>query len=68
MAERRVAEIVRQRERLAQILVEPERTGERASDLLHFEGMRQPGPVMVALMEDKHLASCGQAGGTRSND
>ena len=33
MAERRVAEVVGERERLGQILVEPERAGERAGDL-----------------------------------
>ena len=33
MAEGRVAEVVRQRQRLGEILVEPERAGERAGDL-----------------------------------
>ena len=55
MPERRMAEIVRQRERLGEILVETERPRERARDLLHFQGVRQPRPVMIALVEDEDL-------------
>ena len=55
MAERRMAEIVRQRQRLGEVLVEPERAGERAGDLRDFQRMGQPGAVVVALVIDEHL-------------
>ena len=55
MAERRMAEIVRERQRLGEVLVEPERARERAGDLGDLQGMGQPGAVMVALVEDEHL-------------
>ena len=50
-----MAEIVRQRQRLGEILVEAERARDRARDLLHFQGMRQPRPVMIALVENEDL-------------
>src|SRR5271166_4492177 len=37
MAERRVAQIVRQRQRLGQVLVQPQRAGDRAGDLRHLD-------------------------------
>src|SRR6185437_1243315 len=55
MAEGRMAKIVRQRQRLGQILVEPKRAGKRARDLRHFQCMREPRPIMVALVIDEHL-------------
>ena len=55
VAERRMAEIVRQRQRLGEVLVEPERARQRTGDLGDFEGMGQSGPVVVALMIDEHL-------------
>ena len=55
MPERRVAEVVGERQRLGQILVEPKRAGERAGDLGHFERMRQPGAEMVALVKHEDL-------------
>ncbi len=55
MAERGVAEIVRQRQRLGEILVEAEGAADRAGDLRHFEAVRQPGAVMVALVIDEDL-------------
>ena len=61
MAERRVAEVVRQRQRLGEILVEAERAGERPGDLRHFQGVGQPGAVMVALVEHEHLGLVLQA-------
>ena len=60
MAERRMAEVVGERQRLAQILVEPERAGERAGDLRDFERVGEPGAEMVALVEDEHLRLVGQ--------
>ena len=55
MAERRMAEIVRQRQRLGEIFVESKPAGERAGHLRHFEGVGEPRAVMVALVEDEHL-------------
>ena len=60
---------MRQRQRLGQILVEPERAGQRARDLLHFQGMRQPGAVMIALVEHEDLGLVLQAAeGGRMDD
>ena len=55
MAERRVAEVVGERERLGQVLVEPERARQRPGDLGHFQGVGQPGAVVVALVEHEDL-------------
>ena len=60
MTERRMSEIVPKRDRLREILVEPERAGERARDLGNFEGMREARAVVVALVEDEHLGLVGQ--------
>ena len=61
MAERRMAEIMRQRQRLGEVLVEAELPGQRAGDLGHFERMGQPGAVVIALMEHEHLGLVLQA-------
>ena len=53
--ERRVPEVVRQRERLGEILVEAEGAGDGAGDLAYLEGVGEPRAVVVALMEDEHL-------------
>ena len=55
MAEWGVAEIVRQRQGLGEVLVQPQRARDRAGDLRDFEAVRQPGAVMVALMRDEDL-------------
>ena len=55
MAERRVAEIVGQRHRLAEILVEPQRAADGAGDLRHLERMGEPRAVVVALVIDEDL-------------
>src|SRR4051812_8669254 len=55
MPERRMAEVMRQRQGLAQILVEPQRPRQSARNLRHLEGMRQAGAIMVAFMEDEYL-------------
>ena len=55
MAERRMAEVVRQRQRLGQILVETQLARHRAGDLRHLEGVRQPGAVVIALVIQEHL-------------
>ena len=55
MAEGRMAEVVREGQRLGQILVEPEGAGERPGDLADLDGMGQPGAEMVALVIDEDL-------------
>ena len=55
MAEGRVAEVVRQRQRLGQVLVEPQRAGQRAGDLRHLDRVGQPRAVVVALVVDEDL-------------
>jgi propanediol dehydratase large subunit len=55
MAERRVAEVVGQRNGLHQVLVERKRARKRPCDLRHLQAMRQPRAVMVALVINKNL-------------
>ena len=55
MAERRMTEVVGQRQRLGEVLVEAERAGQRARDLRDFERVGQPRAVMIALVEHEHL-------------
>ncbi len=61
VAEGRMAEIVRQRGGLRQVLVEPERARQRAGDLHHFQRVGEPRAVMVALVIDEHLRLVRQA-------
>ena len=55
MAEGRMAEIVRQRQRLGEVLIEPERARQRAGDLGHLQRMGEPGAVMIAFVIDEDL-------------
>ena len=55
MTERRMAEIVGQRQRLGEVLVDPKRAGDGAGDLRDFETMGEAGAVMIALVIDEHL-------------
>ena len=55
MAERRVAEIMDQRDRLGEILVAAQRARQRAGDLRHLDRVGEPGAVVVALVGDEHL-------------
>ena len=55
MAERRMAEIVGQRQRLGQIFVDAERARQRPRHLRDFERMGEPGAVVVALVEHENL-------------
>src|SRR5271155_797468 len=61
MAERGMAEVMCQRQRLREILVETELTGQRAGDLGHFERVGQPGAIMVAFMKHEYLGLVLQA-------
>jgi len=55
VTERRMAEIMGQRQGFREILVEPELPGQRAGDLGHLERMGQPGAVMIAFVEHENL-------------
>ena len=66
MAERGVPEVMRQPDRLGEVLVETERAGDRPGDLRDFEAVGQAGAEMVALVIDEDLglvlqpAECGR--------
>ena len=55
MPERRVAQIMRQRQRLGEILVDTERAGQAAGDLRHFQAMGETHAEMITIRRDKHL-------------
>ncbi len=55
MTERWMAEIVRQRAGLGEILVQPQRPGDRTGDLRHFETVGQPDAEMVPVGTHEHL-------------
>ena len=55
VAERRVAEVVAERDRLGQLLVQAQHLGDRARDLRDFERVRQPRAVMIAGRREEHL-------------
>ena len=61
MAERRMAEVVRQAQGLGQVLVEAERAGHGPADLRDFEAVGQPDAEMVAVGSDEHLRLVAQA-------
>ena len=60
VAERGVPKIVGKRHRFGEILVKAEGARDRASDLRHFEAVRQPGSVVIALVINKDLRLVGQ--------
>ena len=69
MAERRVAEVVAERDRLGEVVVELQRAGERAGDLRHLDRVGEAGAEMVALVIDEHLGLVGEAAeGGRMDD
>ncbi len=55
MPERWMAEIVGERERLGQVLVDGKRACEAAGNLRDFEAVGQPRAVMIALVIDEDL-------------
>src|SRR5580704_17068518 len=61
MAERRVAEVMTERDRLAKVLIEPKGLGQSAGDLRDFDRMGEAGAEMVAFMMDEHLRLMGKA-------
>ena len=55
MTKRRMSQIVPQRDRLRQRLIQPQRFRDRARYLRYFQRVRQARPVMVALRRKEHL-------------
>ena len=55
VAERRVPEVVAERDRFGQLLVQPQHLGDGARDLRDLERVRQPGPVVIAGWREEHL-------------
>ena len=55
VAERRVADIVAERHRLDQILVDPQRARDRAADLVHLEDVREARAVVIADRGEEDL-------------
>src|SRR5688500_3650133 len=55
MAERRVAEVMRQGDRLREILIQGERAGDRATDRGDFDGVRESRQQMIAGTIQKDL-------------
>ena len=60
MAEGRMAEIVRERERLCQVLIKRKHPRHGAGDLRHFEAVGEACAVMIALVIDEDLRLVGQ--------
>ena len=55
MAERRVAEVVAQRDRLGELLVQLQHLRDRSRDLRDLERVRQPRAVVIACRREEHL-------------
>jgi len=55
MAKRRVPEVVRQADRLHQILAQPERACNRAPELRHLQRVREPCAKQIAFVVHEHL-------------
>ena len=55
VAERRMAEVVGERQRLGEVFVETKPAGERAGYLCHFERMCEPRAVVIAFVENEDL-------------
>ena len=61
VAERRVPQVVPERDGLGQVLVQPERPRDGARDLRHLERVGEPGAEVVALGGQEHLRLMRQA-------
>ena len=60
MAERGMADIVGETQRLGQVFVQAQRAGKDAADLRDFEAMSQAHPVMIAVRCDENLGLVAQ--------
>ena len=54
-------EVVRQRQRLGQVLVETQHAGDGAGDLRHLQAVGEARAIVVALVEHEHLRLVGEA-------
>ena len=64
-----MAEIMAERDRFGEVVVEPQGPGERARDLRHLDRVGEAGAEMVALVIDEHLGLVGEAAeGGRMDD
>ena len=61
MPERRVAQVVGQRNRLHQVLVQAQVAGDRTGDLRDFDAVGQAGAEQIAFVIDEHLGLVFQA-------
>ena len=69
MAERWVADVMRQRQRFGQILIQSQRPGDNPRNLRHFQTVSQPDPVVISVRRDEHLGLVTEtAEGDRMND
>ena len=55
MAERRMTEVVTERDGFGQLFVQAQDLGDRARDLRHLEGVRQPRAVVITRRREEHL-------------
>ena len=55
VSERRVTEVVGERDRLGEILVEVQRAGDGTGELTDLDRMREPGAEMVAFVRHEDL-------------
>ena len=60
VAEGGVPQVVAERDSLGQVLVQPERPGDGAGDLRHFQRMGEARAEMVALGSEEHLGLVGK--------
>ena len=60
MAEGRMAEVVGKRDRLGEVVVDPERPRQRPGDLRHFDAVGEAGAKMVSVVGDKDLGLVGE--------
>ena len=69
VAERGVAEIVREGDGLGEVLIESEGAGDRAGDGRHLDGMGEPGAEVIAAAAEEDLGLVFEtAEGARMND
>src|SRR3990172_1209933 len=61
MPKRRVTQVMRQADRLLEVLVGAQGAGDGARDLSYFQGVGQASAVVIALVDDEHLGLVFQA-------
>jgi hypothetical protein len=68
MSKWRMTEVMRQRQRFGEVLIEPQRAGERARDLRDLQRVGQPRAVVITLVEHKDLRLVLEAAESRRMD